>query len=365
MLHAKAPPDNSNHVTMNTPKPPVVFLAPGNNRSGGIRVTVCMANSLVKRGYRVRILYPDIRPFSLAWLKSKIKNFGRPPAKNSGWLEEFQGETNSFNNINRASFSNREIVISVGTLTIGHLEALKAPVIKLRYNHGLLTDLSPEDIRLWSLPLPTITVSSTIIPDLERMSAKSVLAVVPNGIDLAEYHPIAGTTRDAIGTIYSSHPAKDPELIFKLLQAIHERWPSIPQVVFGTEPQPEGLKHVEYHRLPSVEEACKIYNRAKIWLLASRTEGFPGPLLESMACRCVAISTDTYGGREIIKDGENGLLSPRGDEKAFLLRIESVLNDAALAERLAANGLATARSLSWDAATDKMEQVLQQLHRSS
>lgn len=351
---------------MNNQKNTVTFIVPGDNRSGGVRVTVCMANCLLARGNRVRIVHPVVQRYSVAWWRALASRAlkGQKVRQNSGWLADFKGQVEGFGTIKDIHFAPREIVISVGTLTIRHLEALRGDVIKLRYNHGLLENMSAEDIRLWSLRIPTITVSRTIMPDLEAMSKEPVLAAVPNGIDTNDYRPLEGVARNAIGTIYSSHPAKAPELLPRLMQEIHRLWPEIPQVVFGTEAQPPSLAHAEYHRLPSVDEARMLYNRAKIWLVPSHTEGFPGPLVEAMACRCCVISTDTYGGREIIRHGENGLLVPRGDLPAFITQIRAVLDGQPLLNMLADGGLRTARTLTWDAAADKMEQVLLKLQSS-
>ena len=109
------------------------------------------------------------------------------------------------------------------------------------------------------------------------------------------------------------------------------------------------------------KEARVIYSRAKIWLVASQTEGFSCPVLEAMACGCVVISTDTYGGRELIRDGENGLLIPRGDTEGFVRAITGLLKDPEKEKRLAKAGLESAGKHSWEQAADKMEAVLKQL----
>ena len=46
----------------------VTFVLPGDGRSGGVRVTVLMANLLLGRGYRIRIACPRKRPS----LKSRL-----------------------------------------------------------------------------------------------------------------------------------------------------------------------------------------------------------------------------------------------------------------------------------------------------
>ena len=46
----------------------VTFLLPGNNRSGGVRVTALMGNLLLERGYQVRIVHPETQVFYLGKL---------------------------------------------------------------------------------------------------------------------------------------------------------------------------------------------------------------------------------------------------------------------------------------------------------
>lgn len=57
------------------------------------------------------------------------------------------------------------------------------------------------------------------------------------------------------------------------------------------------------------ENVIDYYNRAKIFILPSRFEGFPNALLEALSRACVAISSDCdYGPAEIIDNGKNGYL---------------------------------------------------------
>lgn len=338
----------------------VSFLLPGDGRSGGVRVTVLMANLLLDRGYKVRIICPRRRP-TIRTRLARLVALAHTRKTDTGFLHEFKGVTEHYDRPVDLSFAPDEIVIGVGTYSIADLRALPAPVIKLRFNHGFPAKPDALQDQAWRGRMPTITVSHTLVPRLEEYSGEKVLGVVPNGIDTGLYFPEPGAARNGIGAVFNSHPNKAPEDMLALLAEAHRRWPTVPQHVFSTERQPERLAHVQFTRLPPATEARAIYNRCKIWLLTSRTEGLPGVVLEAMACGCVVISTDNDGSLEILRHGENGLIVPRGDVPAFLREIERVLNDDALATRLVGGALATMQDFTWERAADKMEQVLRDL----
>ncbi|WP_462252077.1 glycosyltransferase [Ferruginibacter sp.] len=66
---------------------------------------------------------------------------------------------------------------------------------------------------------------------------------------------------------------------------------------------------------------------ADLFLMGSHYEGFPNTLLEAGALGIPVVAFNVPGGiREIITDGENGLLVKDGDEKAFAAAIEKALN---------------------------------------
>lgn len=68
------------------------------------------------------------------------------------------------------------------------------------------------------------------------------------------------------------------------------------------------------------------------WLvLASRNEGSPNVLIEAMALDCLAVSTDCpVGPREILADGEAGLLVPVDDEVALARAMRQAQSDPVL-----------------------------------
>ena len=76
-------------------------------------------------------------------------------------------------------------------------------------------------------------------------------------------------------------------------------------------------------------------NRSPIYILPSRTEGFPNALCEAMACGCAVISFDCPNGpSEIIKDRENGLLVNAEDIEGLADAINTLIEDVNLRGKL-------------------------------
>lgn len=66
-------------------------------------------------------------------------------------------------------------------------------------------------------------------------------------------------------------------------------------------------------------------------------DGLPVALLEAMACGLSVVTTPVTGIPEVVRDRENGLLVPPGDETALADAIALLMADASLARRLGAS----------------------------
>ena len=77
-------------------------------------------------------------------------------------------------------------------------------------------------------------------------------------------------------------------------------------------------------------------------VLTSEFEGLPLSLLEAMAHGCVAVVTDIESGvSEILKHGQNAMLSPVGAMGEMAANIEALQRDRELAQSLRERGYAT------------------------
>ena len=83
------------------------------------------------------------------------------------------------------------------------------------------------------------------------------------------------------------------------------------------------------------------YERAELFLLPSRYEGFPNVLLEAMASGCCCVSSDCpQGPAELIRDGINGRLLPNdANPNTWADVVSELLADAGQRRRLADGAL--------------------------
>ncbi|MDH6124368.1 glycosyltransferase [Kitasatospora sp. GP82] len=75
---------------------------------------------------------------------------------------------------------------------------------------------------------------------------------------------------------------------------------------------------------------------ASIFAMSSRGEGFPISLMEAMACGVPCVAFDCAPGvREIIRDGEDGLLAPTGNTTALAKQLGRLMDDQELRDTMA------------------------------
>jgi len=101
---------------------------------------------------------------------------------------------------------------------------------------------------------------------------------------------------------------------------------------------------------------------ATVFALCSRYEGFALVLLEALAAGVPAVAMDCPAGpREILRDGEAGVLVPEGDETAMQAAIAQLLHDPGLRARFVQAGLTRARDFTPEYIVPKWETLLQEV----
>lgn len=98
-----------------------------------------------------------------------------------------------------------------------------------------------------------------------------------------------------------------------------------------------GLQDVVRINAPT-KNIGKEYSESSMLVMSSHYEGFPMVMIEAMACGLPAVSFDfKCGPKDIIKDGENGVIVPDGDIDALAEAMMKLMGDDELRKRMGEN----------------------------
>jgi glycosyltransferase involved in cell wall biosynthesis len=98
--------------------------------------------------------------------------------------------------------------------------------------------------------------------------------------------------------------------------------------------------------------------RSRVCVCASRKEGFGLTVIEANAVGTPNVASDAPGLRDTVRHGETGFLVAEPDAAQFAARIDALLGDDALAERMSRAALAWSQRFDWEIAAAAMERSL-------
>ncbi|MEP5765461.1 MAG: glycosyltransferase family 4 protein [Halieaceae bacterium] len=162
--------------------------------------------------------------------------------------------------------------------------------------------------------------------------------LVYNGIDTAEFRPLAGVQRKSrrlMATASADAPLKGLRYLLRAYARLLRQYPELELLVVG-KPQPGGdterllrkLKlqdRVQFVSGISTEEMVAYYAEATIAVVPSVYEGFGLPAGEAMACGVPVVSTSGGALPEVV--GDAGVQVPVGDVAALAAAIADLLED--------------------------------------
>ena len=139
---------------------------------------------------------------------------------------------------------------------------------------------------------------------------------------------------------------KNQILLIKAFKEIEKDFPGYRVVIYG-----DGVKRKEFESAASehvtfmgrVSDVPDRIAGSEVFVLTSKQEGYPNALIEAMSLGLVCISTDCPcgGPRDLITDGENGLLIPMSGEEEMVKELSEelrrVLTDRELAKKMSEN----------------------------
>ena len=128
-----------------------------------------------------------------------------------------------------------------------------------------------------------------------------------------------------------------------------EAWHLLPQqfsdwhlYIFGNGDRSVYIKIVDkynmggtVHLMSATNDIAQEFSKSSLYVMSSRYEGFGLVLAEAMSCGLPCVSFDCpYGPREIIKDGEDGLLAINQDVEDLSHKMARLMSDDKLRQAM-------------------------------
>jgi len=209
-----------------------------------------------------------------------------------------------------------------------------------------------------------VTVADHLTEGLRELGLEHV-RTAPNSIDRCEFHPVAPDAKllseedlDAgspiVMCVGGLRPVKRPLDVIEAARLLQQERSDVTLVFCGDGPLEQQCREqvaasgidnqvrfagwIDYGRMPGVLSA------ASVVVLASESEGLSRALLEAMASERCVVASDIPASREVIGDGENGLLFGIGNPADLATKLLTALGDGELRARL---GQAARASTAW------------------
>lgn len=206
-----------------------------------------------------------------------------------------------------------------------------------------------------------IVISSWLGNRVKKSGADYTL--IKNGFDFNYFkltNPIETRNPFHISMLYHWSSRKGCDFGLAALKKLKIKYPQLSATFFGTPNPPEDLPEwIEYCQKPDKDTHNRIYNESAIYLAPSLQEGWGLTVGEAMICGCAIVCTDTLGFKEMVVDGENGLIAPIGNAEALADKMESLLKDDCLRQEIAKRGNASIQQFTWDDSYNKLKKLFE------
>jgi glycosyltransferase involved in cell wall biosynthesis len=213
---------------------------------------------------------------------------------------------------------------------------------------------------------------------------ESRLSVIHNAIVAADYQPSkfdagvfrrsVGLAADAIivGNVGRLSPEKGQAVFLRAAARLTAEEPRLRLVLAGDGPDEAALRALASELgvadrvifTGHLADVRPLYRDLDVLALTSFTEGFPNVVLEALCMGVPVLATDVGGVREIITDGETGVLVTAGNTGQIDAALRRMVGDSAGTAALAARGKARVLAqFEFAARTPKEEAVYRMLLR--
>jgi glycosyltransferase involved in cell wall biosynthesis len=212
--------------------------------------------------------------------------------------------------------------------------------------HELVVTAGVDPAKVHRIPIGVDLENFPLVDQAGQKSARAELGIPQSAFVVGSF------VKDGVGLGNGSEPklVKGPDTLIAVIERLREAIPELLVLLTGpargyvrAELETRGVA-LHHALLGTRADLGRAYHALDVSLVASRQEGGPKALLESLAAGVPLVTTRVGQAPELLEDGENGLLADVDDVDALVAAVLRVHSDAALAGRLRSAGRPTAEA---------------------
>ncbi|MHC8422886.1 glycosyltransferase family 4 protein [Streptomyces sp. NB004] len=215
-----------------------------------------------------------------------------------------------------------------------------------------LTALTPEEVADIARQVPAV---------------RNRLAVMPNCVPASAIRS-TGTNKVVVSAGHLTDN-KNHALLIEAFARVHAEAPDWTLRIYGHGAEKKKLRaRIEELGLSNsillmgqTSPVTPEFGKGSIFVLPSKREAFGNVVVEAMAAGLPVVATDAdHGPRNILTDGEDGIIVPRGDVDAMAEAIRRLVQDDELRLKMSAAGIRGAERFHERASRERFEAILQE-----
>lgn len=243
------------------------------------------------------------------------------------------------------------------------MELHQSKLFHYQYNRSGLMGLA-DKVRAWMDERLVRKFDRFVVltqEDMQMWGEMPGVRVIPNAANfIAEKYSDCSAKRViAVGRLDYQ---KSFDRLIQVWEKVHQKMPDWRLDIFG-QGEWQGMLHGMIDER-GLQETVKLngptknigqeYSESSMIVMSSHYEGFPMVMIEAMACGLPAVSFDfKCGPKDIIKEGENGLVVSDGDIDGFAEAIVTLMRDDELRRKMGENAKRVVETFSEAKVMDK------------
>jgi len=333
------------------------FLLPHLKISGGVKICLCYADYLARRGHEVKVIVVSPKTWrrNLAnWMRIKIR-----------WYRNFTAEVIRITSMDSVNIPDADIVVA--SYWRGGIHFLNYPKSK-----GLQYQFIMHDERLYHgeknevanvyLHSSKKIVISTWLKKLVKESFYQDSDLFLTPVDFSLFHKEKINRTDNDIRVLMLHHSYEWKGVKEGLQAFEDAKKEIKNlklILFGVASQTPDVPYDEYYYNIKQTKLAQLYSGCDIFLCPSWYEGLGMPAMEAMACGSAVVTFDTGGSRDYAIDGQTSFVAKNTDVQELTRKLILAAKKNSLRYKIAEEGYRFIHEdiETWEESTKRLEKL--------